>query len=415
MAILVQTSAQTSLFGNQDVIEFEDPTSEAFTQAILGQVRNKSIVGLGEVSHFTKECYLLKGAVIHTLMQNGYDALVLEVDFGQALLWNNYVCEGEGNLDTLIAQSGWFTYRTEEFKSVLQSIRTYNRTASTPFQVFGMEMTAINHNLAWLNAFFEDQGEECNILNEITSAQHPTVAFEVHSDEQRQDYWALYFESKALLERILQSAESSTETNTAARIIEIFRQYATYVSQDEYGIKSELRDQFSARNVNWCLEQCGEDGQIIIWAHNGHISKTSVRFNYDVLGHYLEQWYGDAYYSVGFTFNFGEFGAFGNNGFEHFRIQESEHAFWTDEFAKRGSPFIFLAVNQPFPTNSTVLDGSWDLIKAKENPHTIRTDVSESYNPEWGATMEIVLSETYDALIYFEESHTPTPISWRRN
>ena len=74
------------------------------------------ILGLGEVSHYTQECYTYKTAIIEHLAQKGLlQGLVLEVDFGQALFWNDYLLTGMGDPDSLVRKSGWFTYRTEEF------------------------------------------------------------------------------------------------------------------------------------------------------------------------------------------------------------------------------------------------------------------------------------------------------------
>ncbi|MEM7040467.1 MAG: hypothetical protein AAF570_26110, partial [Bacteroidota bacterium] len=118
-------SAQTYLTpADQNCIRTFAPYGYAeLTQFCKQTLVDHTVVGLGEVSHYTKECYTLKKEVIRTLMQEGFSGLVLEVDFGQALLWDEYVVSGKGNLDTLVGKSGWFTYRTEEFKSILAMIR----------------------------------------------------------------------------------------------------------------------------------------------------------------------------------------------------------------------------------------------------------------------------------------------------
>lgn len=174
------------------------------------------------------------------------------MDFGQALLWNDYVTKGIGNIDTLIAESGWFTYRTQEFKNLLLDIRNYNLKAEKPFQIFGLEMTAMNYNLVWLSKYFEKYLSSEDELLDLLNQERTIVAFQSHDKSEILSYWELYYQ---LNETLVNNKEKIIVTGgqmnyeIAKRITEIVRQYSTYISQDEFLLKVELRDQFSTRNV----------------------------------------------------------------------------------------------------------------------------------------------------------------------
>ena len=403
--------AQTFLKGSKKYIHpFEKIDDKTLSNHIDNIADSARIVGLGEVSHYTKECYELKHQIIQTLIDKGFDALVLEVDFGQAVLWNDYVVHGKGNIDSLIAQSGWFTYRTQEFKNVLTSIRKHNTTAEKPFQVFGMEMTAMNYNLNWLANYLESK-ENAKILVDQLKEERTIVAFQQHTREEVLSYWTLYFDLVNYLadnEAALIVEKGDHQYQIAQRMGEIMRQYATYISQDEFFLKVELRDQFSSRNVLWCLDQLGEESKIAIWAHNGHVAKKSILFDYDILGYYLSEWFGEQYYSIGFTFNEGDFGAFGPEGFQKFTLPSASENSITNDFDRYDSNYLLFDIR----SNLLRKKSRWKKPFIAKVP--TRSDVSESYNPNSSTNpmMDIDLSNSYDCLIYIDKTSYPTTIDW---
>lgn len=404
------TLAQIDLRESDDFIHaFSELDSQEFLDQVLGIADDTRIIGMGEVSHYTKECYELKGSMIDALMKKGYSGLVLEVDFGQALYWNEYVINGKGDLDKMIAASGWFTYRTIEFKNILKNIREYNKTASTPFQVFGMEMTAMDYNLSWIKEYFAENSTDYSEILELLAIERSIVAFNDHSLEEKNGYWELFHEIQAYLkkhENELLEKGGQKKLSIARRIAEIMRQYATYISQDDFGFKVEIRDQFSVRNLLWALDELGDSSQIILWAHNGHVAKESVLFGYDILGHYLSSWFGEQYYSIGFTFNQGEFGAFSNEGFRKFKMESIQVESITKQFDYHGAPFLFFDIRENLKQDK-------NLESELRKNQVIRTDVGEYYDGET-KTMEINLARCYDLLIYIDKTNYPQTIEWIR-
>lgn len=367
------------------------------------------ILGLGEVSHFTRESYELKAAIIQRVMRSGFDGLILEVDFGQAQIWDQYVTKGVGDLDSIIARSGWFTYRTEEFKSLLAAIRTHNVKARKPFRIFGMEMTAINHNLRWLSRYLDPVLAADDPLRTALDEERKIVAFQPHELDEVEAIWALYIGVRSALASHQASLlkDSADDWQTAQRITEILRQFATYVSQDQFHLQTTMRDLFSTDNVRWVMNHLGESSRVVVWAHNGHVSKRSVLFNYDVLGHHLSRQFGEQYMAVGFTFNQGEFGAFSDNGFKRWRMEEVTEPSLTKSFSQLESPLVMLNVREHLAAD---INHQSPLRKFQ----SIRTDISENRSENAPDMMQIDLSRSYDWLIYFEQSSYPTPIDWIR-
>ncbi len=402
---------------NQIVLEdhyyhgFESKQDSIFLTKIKDLAQSARIIGLGELSHYTQECYEFKASIIQVLRKFGYEALILEVDFGQALQWNQYVVQGKGNLDSLIACSGWFTYRTEAFKTMLQEINQYNQTADIPFQIFGMEMTSVQDNLQWMKDFLEKRSDCPESLLDQLNNTTKGIAFQQYSDEERQAYWHLYFELGkyyGIIKTPSEMEEIDQDLIIAEHIIDILGQFCTYISQDDVSLQIELRDQFSARNVLWCIDQLSASSKCLIWAHNGHVAKQSILFNYDVLGHYLNKWFQDEYRSIGFTYAQGEYGAFSSDGFKIWEASTLSGASITQEFRERSFPFALYDIKSHVEATKTMHAPIF-------NEQLIQRDISEFQSDETSSPMYINLSKSYDYLIYIEDIHPPIGIEWIQN
>lgn len=383
---------------------FEQPNSPVLASFIRQNAPEKRVFGLGEVSHYTRECYQLKQEIISELMHLGYRGLVLEVDFGLACRWNDYVLTGKGNLDSLLATTGWFTYGTDEFKQLLLEIRAFNqKNPQRPFQIFGMEMTYTKHMLVYLQEYLQNHSRHTPQILPLLEKSRLTLAFQPFNAEQRADYWELFHNLSGFLQEYREELVASSGERPfliAQRTVEIVRQFATFVSHDDFSLQVEFRDQFSFRNLIWAMDYLGETSQIALWAHNGHVTKRSILFQYDILGHYLEQRFGVAYFALGFTFNQGQFGAHSDDGFKKWTMSAALQPSWTKSLSTLQSPYVLWDLRSQ-------LNQGPEARRVLDQMARIRTDISEFYNPEGGEFMRINLAETYDALLYIEETHYP--------
>jgi erythromycin esterase len=69
------------------------------------------------------------------------------------------------------------------------------------------------------------------------------------------------------------------------------------------------RDECMAANVEWVREHIAKKNKLVLWAHNGHVSKLRHR-----MGDYLNQKYGGEMIVFGFAFYTGRYTAVGDNG-----------------------------------------------------------------------------------------------------
>ncbi len=80
-----------------------------------------------------------------------------------------------------------------------------------------------------------------------------------------------------------------------------------------------------ADNVDHLLQDGGPEDRVIVWAHNGHVTRNSHGlFAPDVMtmGKYLVERHGDRYLAVGFTFGAGSFQAIVDADEDTARLEE---------------------------------------------------------------------------------------------
>jgi erythromycin esterase len=68
------------------------------------------------------------------------------------------------------------------------------------------------------------------------------------------------------------------------------------------------RDESMARNVKWILDHAPKGAKIVLWAHNGHVSRGSS-FGYQPMGAFLDKWYGKDQVVIGFATGEGQYTA----------------------------------------------------------------------------------------------------------
>ncbi|TXK33801.1 erythromycin esterase family protein [Pontibacter qinzhouensis] len=93
------------------------------------ELKGKTVVGLGEASHGTREFYVQKRRIIESLISQ-YDFKLLSFEFPYSAIApiNLYLQSGQGDLKQLMQPL--VLYNTEEIYELFQWIRVYNKTKS---------------------------------------------------------------------------------------------------------------------------------------------------------------------------------------------------------------------------------------------------------------------------------------------
>ena len=120
---------QVTKWFTSNAIPLKSVEGESFAELKpLKQVlRGVRIVGLGEETHGTREFFQLKRRLIEFLVKEaGFTVFAMELSYAASLDINEYVLNGTGDRDKLLAKQGLWAWDTQEVSEVIEWLRQYN-------------------------------------------------------------------------------------------------------------------------------------------------------------------------------------------------------------------------------------------------------------------------------------------------
>jgi erythromycin esterase len=217
--------------------------------------------------------------------------------------------------------------------------------------------------------------------------------------------------ASAQAESVVKLLESHREALTRASGEAAFReaqQAARIVVQASRlrspGVSGDYRDQMMAANVRWLAEEAFPGEKIVLWAHNLHVT-AAKRASSRPMGDWLREVLGDGLYVLGFAIHKGDVRAVAQEGFRMTGLSTSP---MPPAPANTGAAVlntvglpIFFADLQSLAAGGGVV-GAW-----LGQPHLFRDfgAVWNRDNPVYGNMTSEVLSDSYDGLIFLEDTH----------
>ncbi|SDL52744.1 Erythromycin esterase homolog [Pedobacter sp. ok626] len=260
-------------------------------EVLRESLKDKTIISLGEATHGTREFFLYKDGLIRFLVSElGYKAIAFEADFSAVQNLDDYINSKTESINT--GQGGFPLI--QETRSMLSWLRTYNQSKAPENRVhlYGLEARGFSNICG-------------QILNSLISL--PSENRELLRRIQQTKYFDLSTKDINGVRAILPYLYNETDKDKNG----LNRHCVTMLDQvaDNYlNRKFGKRDEFMAANATWILENTNSDN-LIIWAHNGHISKSAL-FRGASLGTYLYQKYNTGYFAIATDFNQGEASVF---------------------------------------------------------------------------------------------------------
>ena len=290
-------------------------------KTIVGDAR---IVGLGEATHGTAEFFRMKHRLVEFLASEmGFTHFAIEANMPEAYRVNDYVLNGNGDPKALLRGMYFWTWDTEEVLDMILWMRQFNASGKGRIQFLGFDMQTAA--VAAENArgfvaevdpdFAKEVAEAYDGLDRaIRQASQPKT----RSSEAKADGVDLTRKErvKAVLKHMEGNRGTYLEKRPAAEIdwaiqnARVVAQAAEMVMRSNEGMGGH-RDRCMAENVNWILAQAPPGSKIVLWAHNGHVSKEA---NSRTMGSHLAKWHGKDYVVLGFALYKGRYTAVGSNG-----------------------------------------------------------------------------------------------------
>jgi erythromycin esterase len=342
----------------------------------------------------------------------GFTVFAIEANWPECLPINDYVLGGDVDPKQALAGIYFWTWNTEEVLEQMEWMRRYNaepgHERKVKFYGFDMQTTTVaaREALAYLERVDPDRaakaGERFATLGKDRAAQ----TLQAMSEE---DNRALATGVGELLKRFDDQrgdwVEKSSEREWA-----LARQEVVLLEQALemfLGGSFNARDEAMAANLEWILETEPPDTKVVVWAHNGHVSRDGGD-TMQPMGAHLVRSLGEDYVVLGFVFNQGSFQAIdqtqgqgkGRGLIEH-TVGPAPAGHLGAAFARTGLP-IFVLDLRHVPAEGTV--ANWFDV-----PHPMR-EIGAVFAGERQMSHPVVLGDHYDGIIFVDETTRARPV-----
>ncbi len=319
--------------------------------------------------------------MIKFLVENeGFSIFALESPTVEADRINDYVSFGKGTIEEVTKDLVYPSWQTQEMIDIIQWMKAYNQSAKKKIEFRGFDM---QNGLSALKAV-----EDFAKINDSTLTASLLELDKLYSEPTKDDQkWKLVVQKTDEINLYLTSKKYSVaDPKYFERMKHYMNIFLQSLSSDSKSEKTKTRDEYMAQNINWLIENSGDDIKIILSADNTHITKASGK-----MGYFLKEWYGDKYLAFGFTYNKGSYSAYGPE--QHYEVHPSFVGTYEYYFSKSKFKNYFLDIK-------SITD-----IEILNQPAGFRSIGSRPQ--ETTQFTEINLKNHFDVIAYIENSvHT---------
>lgn len=282
---------------------------------------SKTIIGMGEATHGTREFFDIKGDVFQWLVNEcNYRVFGIEATYGGCCYINDFVQSGEGSIDSVMGYLDFWTWQTEEVRSLILWIKDYNALTEhlEKLSFYGFDMQNFYAPVQYFNDFTKKHYPlQYDTIKAISFPIMGKTELQIYKLLQKKEYKfqdTLQHTHRLLTDWLLrnkthlETTQSSNHYQTLQFCLDNLGQAIRSLSVNN---AAKFRDSCMAFNA--LQIQKFENKKMFIWAHNGHINLAypddkSVLMGL-LMGGHLKKNLGDAYYAIGFVFNQGSFQA----------------------------------------------------------------------------------------------------------
>lgn len=364
---------------------------------LVGDAR---IVALGEGTHGTREFFRMKHRITEFLASEmGFTVFAIEANMPEARRLNDYVLRGEGDAREALAGLYFWTWNTEEVLAMIEWMREFNAEGKGCIEFWGFDLQTPTVAMEDVESFVEAADPEYldSLSEEFDRVRDTSLGARTTRDRDDEFYGPWHQAATRVLEHLRENRErylASFDVMTVDWAI----QNALIVHQgaDMWMEEGRSRDESMADNVDWILAHTPPGTKVVLWAHNGHVKRDPTD---DPMGSVLSERHGDDMRVFGFAFHEGEYTAVGKDGLGTYGTSSSEAGSVEWALHESGMARFVLDLRSASPESprSGWLTGTLDF-------RSIGAMAVEY------AFFGGVVTDMFDALIFFDESHPSRPL-----
>lgn len=368
-----------------------EPQAQPFAAATIGpDLKSATVLALGEATHGTHEFQQLRLQLVQKLP--AFRAIVIEEDYGCVSEVNDYLQGGRGTAEQAARRFGFVLNHTGEMADLLAGIRKINdrRAAADRIQMVGMDVQRVDASkriaLAALQQVAPDTADK--IESELTNWTDESGT----PDEQAR--------LRSAVDHLVRELTTADGVPTEARDAAVaLQQNLTLNRAPSY---AATRAKIMTTNLKRTVAAEAARGNMhtLLFAHDGHVDKTSASFPHADLGKLAARKWGDRYRVIG-------------TDLHHARVitGEREHR-WTVTMTNpsplRGifahTDVGYLDFAEATPTNAALLNKPVRMASAGESFHQWQAWVP------WFNSVRMTPASSYDALIMVDDGTPVVPL-----
>lgn len=300
------------------------------------------VVGLGEATHGTKEFFQMKHRLFKYFVEHfNHKVFAFEMDFSEALIFDEYVQTGKGDIEKLMKEKMFFwTWNTSEVKDLLVWMKDYNigKAEKDRVHIYGIDCQTFKYNVPELikrvSAIDSKMGQDiAALLTDLALGKFEGKKANILTVNN------LIKDSKLSLV----AKSSALEYDFIEHISNIIVQTETILSDKNESTVYTNRDLFMGENAVWLKKHT--DFPMSVWAHNLHIKNAESSNVIDrAMGYHINNKLQGGYMTVGFSFTEGSVTAVNSETQKlgYFTFAENITSGYSNElFSKMNTPNFF--------------------------------------------------------------------------
>lgn len=251
------------------------------------------IVSFGEQTHGSEKLQLYKWEIFKNLIDDGYTNFLLECNYEAGKLVNDYI-HGKINLsaEEVTKKANFFVYKTEEMKTVFESMKKYNDSHDKKINVYGFDMESFYFPMKeFLKEYKDIDSKAANKYKKVLNIFKDDAV--IFKDEQKRKIATILLnEIKKDYNTKSSKINSKELKNKMDYLLKISEEFMGWINS-KYSV--DFRDKCLFENIK--LIDKIEGGKLFVCAHNMHVAKNGKYFN--SFGKLLKGEYKNKYYTIG--------------------------------------------------------------------------------------------------------------------
>jgi erythromycin esterase len=373
--------------------------------------KGKKYIGLGEITHGTKEVFDCKTRLVQFFVQQmGAKLVLVEANMADCYAINGYVTKGVGNPQQLLKNTGITSMMYEEYLTLLNWLKAYNekQKPENKVQFWGYDIQAPQSAAAAVLRFLEDAA-----LGDSIAAARSFRKMAVTGKSVQQVNPALVPGFKAATDSLgayMQQHKVALVQKKGAADFHFFSLllHSMQKSWQLFNAKSVaeayfMRDSLDYENIVAIAANQAKN-PVLIWAHNGHVKKYDFDYPaFNTIGKLMQDKRAAEYYAIGSLLYEGEVIATkpdGKGKYETFQLPATDSSHAEVFFAKQDAGNYLL--NIPLAAKNK----NWDGILNQQAKVRSVGNTYYANNPAKNA-VTYQLAKQFDAVFFIRKGTAP--------